>query len=349
MSRRALWSLVLAVALVLLAIRAFTGPGMGRSYVSDQQMGFVQSADGVWEAAPDGVTPTISWTAELSVPPRVFYAANAKDPKQTTVHLSLSRTLGLWAAAFFTLAILSFLYADNPCYKVAEAAVVGVSAAYWGIVGVWDVLVPKLGGALLPLYTKAHFLPSLTDVTGNWWMLVPLALGLMLLCRLVPKVASVSLLPLAFVIGTTAGLKFISFTEGDLLAQSAATMKPLYVERLGVDGALDLAMTVGASLKQTLLFVGVICALAYFYFSVEHKGVVGRAARVGIWYLMITFGAGFGFTVMGRIALLAARFEFMLDDWLWLIDPSGKRVVALTAGAGEVLGQFAQIHSVSVW
>jgi len=43
---------------------------------------------------------------------------------------------------------------------------------------------------------------------------------------------------------------------------------------------------------------------------------------VGIWYLMITFGAAFGFTVMGRIALLAARVEFLFDDCLWLIDPN---------------------------
>jgi hypothetical protein len=28
---------------------------------------------------------------------------------------------------------------------------------------------------------------------------------------------------------------------------------------------------------------------------------------------------------MGRIALLAARIEFLFDDWLWLIDPTNKR------------------------
>jgi hypothetical protein len=48
---------------------------------------------------------------------------------------------------------------------------------------------------------------------------------------------------------------------------------------------------------------------------------VGKVARSGIWMLMITFGAAFGYTVMGRIALLAGRFEFLFDDWLWLIDP----------------------------
>jgi hypothetical protein len=41
---------------------------------------------------------------------------------------------------------------------------------------------------------------------------------------------------------------------------------------------------------------------------------------------MITFGASFAFTVMGRIALFAARLEFLFDDWLWLIDPKGKRL-----------------------
>ena len=44
---------------------------------------------------------------------------------------------------------------------------------------------------------------------------------------------------------------------------------------------------------------------------------------------MITFGAAFGYTVMGRIALLAIRLEFLLDDWLWLIDPSRRRAVAM--------------------
>jgi hypothetical protein len=57
--------------------------------------------------------------------------------------------------------------------------------------------------------------------------------------------------------------------------------------------------------------------------------VGGHTAKVGIWVLMITFGASFGYTVMGRIALLAIRIEFLLDDWLWLIDPTHRRAAAL--------------------
>ncbi len=68
-----------------------------------------------------------------------------------------------------------------------------------------------------------------------------------------------------------------------------------------------------------------LACLVYFFFSFEHKGAVGKVARAGIWVLMISFGAAFGYTVMGRIALLAVRLEFLFNDWLWLIDPAGAR------------------------
>ena len=87
------------------------------------------------------------------------------------------------------------------------------------------------------------------------------------------------------------------------------------------NGAFD----VWGSLRNVLLVGGVLAGLVYFFFSFEHKGFVGKTAKVGIWILMVTFGAAFGYTVMGRIALLAIRLEFLFDDWLWLIDPTDKR------------------------
>ena len=43
---------------------------------------------------------------------------------------SLANTIGIWMGVFFTLAILSFLYKDNPIYKFAEYVYVGLSAGY---------------------------------------------------------------------------------------------------------------------------------------------------------------------------------------------------------------------------
>jgi hypothetical protein len=74
------------------------------------------------------------------------------------------------------------------------------------------------------------------------------------------------------------------------------------------------------SFSNLVLVIGSITCLFYFFFSTEHRGpVYGNLARVGIWFLMVSFGAAFGATVMGRISLLIGRFQFLLSDWLHII------------------------------
>ena len=60
-------------------------------------------------------------------------------------------------------------------------------------------------------------------------------------------------------------------------------------------------------ISRLLLLFGVLSSLLYFYFSAEHKGIVGGISRFGVWVLMIGFGASFGFTVQGRLSLAIGR------------------------------------------
>ena len=64
--------------------------------------------------------------------------------------------------------------------------------------------------------------------------------------------------------------------------------------------------------NHLLILFGVISALIYFFFSKEHKGTIGKISKIGIYFLMIKFGASFGFAVMGRISLLIGRFEELI-------------------------------------
>ena len=50
----------------------------------------------------------------------------------------------------------------------------------------------------------------------------------------------------------------------------------------------------------------------------EHKGALGVASKIGVYFLMVGFGAGYGYTVMSRISLLIGRYQFLLDNWLGL-------------------------------
>ncbi|GAB4324656.1 MAG: hypothetical protein Kow0074_17800 [Candidatus Zixiibacteriota bacterium] len=213
--------------------------------------------------------------------------------------------------AFLTLSILSFLYKDNIFYKAAEHLFVGVSAAYWMVMGFWTVLIPNLIGKLHPPIVRP-FVPAIADQPANYFYLIPAILGMMLLWRLSPKGAWISRWALAFIVGTTAGLNFIRYMASDLLGQINSSMVPLVVFE---NGGLDTL----TSLSNIVIFLGVFCGLIYFFFSKEHKGAFGVGSRVGIWILMITFGAGFGYTVMARISLLVGRFQFILGDWLGLL------------------------------
>jgi hypothetical protein len=347
--------LVFAILGVLVAARAFVGDGMGRIYSQRETVEMVRIdrpvldptrvADGAaatesaWvrtdsDEARDFATAsseTVTWEEVTAITPGEAFAA-FETGEAENIGLDWPRTIGLWLAAFFTLAIFSFLYKDNPFYKVAESVVVGVSAAYWMVVGFWDVVVPNLLGNLAPGLVQATFLPGLDATSSQWQYLIPAIFGLLLLTRLLPKGQWLSLWTLAFIVGTTAALRMVAYIEGDFLSQVNATVEPVYQVVTNADGGVDGYATFWASVRQLTLLIGVLACLTYFFFSVEHKGAIGGVARVGIWFLMITFGAAFGFTVMGRIALLAARFEFLFDDWFWLIDPTNQRVVATAVG-----------------
>jgi len=221
----------------------------------------------------------------------------------------------VWVASFLTLAILSFLYKDNAAYKFAEHLFVGVSAAYWMVYGVWSTLVPNaLAQIYPPLVT--NLMPSLAGQERTMvgaLRIVPCILGVMLLWRLSPKGGWISRWAIAFIVGTTAGLYLIRYLRSDFLDQIRSTAQVPIIAL--VDGRFSL----GGTFSNIITVAGVVCGLVYFFFSKEHKGVFGGASKVGIWVLMITFGASFGYTVMARISLLTGRILFLIDNWLGLV------------------------------
>ena len=64
--------------------------------------------------------------------------------------MEFSSILGAWVASFLTIGIFSYLYKDNPFYKIAEHVFVGVSAAYVAAISFWTQIYPNLLGRLFP-------------------------------------------------------------------------------------------------------------------------------------------------------------------------------------------------------
>ncbi len=206
-------------------------------------------------------------------------------------------TIGIWVAAIFTLAMYSFLYKENPLYRLGEHLVVGISTGYFIVLTYTQVLKPRLIDAIA--------------LENQWILVIPALLGLLYVTRFFPKIAWLSRYPMAFIMGTSMGVGFPLSMKASVLRQLEATILPLY------QAGMPWQILAG----NIILVFGTLAALIYFFFSKPHRGLFfGTGSKIGIWVIMIGFGATFGFTVMGRISLLIGRVQFLLKDWLGVIN-----------------------------
>jgi hypothetical protein len=218
---------------------------------------------------------------------------------------TISTEFMLWttAAALLTLFTFSFLYKDNPLYKIAEHLVVGVSAGYFVIILYYNGLRPNLFNHLFVENTWTLKFDQL-------WYIVPLILGLMMYFRFSRKLAWISRYPIAFYMGIATGLAIPLEMKNRVIQQIYGT-----AVKLGFDYSASGFLGVPQGIWDILIVVLTVCSLIYFFFSKEHKGMFGGMAKVGIYTLMIGFGASFGYTVMARISLFIQRVQF-LRDWV---------------------------------
>ena len=236
--------------------------------------------------------------------------------------------MGAWLVVLLTLCIFSFLYKDNPFYKAAEHLYVGVSAGYVAVISFWQQVQPNMFGRLWPsridvddgsiftsvwyaIYEIFNFISTGFGILDRsifpeggikgfdeirFIYLIPFILGIFMILRLVPKLGWLARWAIAYIVGMAAGLRFYGFLNSDILIQIKAS-------------AIDFTSDWGTIVNALILFIGTLTGLIYFFYSTEHKGVVGRLSRIGIYFLMIKFGASFGFAVMGRISLLIGRIN----------------------------------------
>lgn len=198
--------------------------------------------------------------------------------------------IGAWVAAGLTLFMFSFLYKDNPFFRFGEHLYVGVSMGYTIVRIYYDVMV------------KSLYVPVAQE--GKWWFLIAAVLGLLILTRFIPKISWLSRISFAVIVGFGSGVAIPRIISSNILQQVQGTLKPILNS-----GQSPFGM---AQFNALLILVGVITVLIYFFFSIEHKGPIKVAARIGIYFLMINFGAGFGYTVMARMSLLIGRFDDLI-------------------------------------
>ncbi len=212
--------------------------------------------------------------------------------------MNISTDPWIWIASILTLAIFSFLYRENPFYRAAEHLYVGLANGY-SITITWHLL-------LVPILINR--LAHGSGIGTKIWLVCLAAIGALYFTRVIPKVSWLIRFPIAIALGYSCGLGIPRAIDAEIIKQLKATIitRPMLAH-------LDTA------LWAILILIGVIATISYFFFSAERKGVLKPISYVGIVFIMVGFGASFGYTVMARISLFIGRLQFLLGDWLGVI------------------------------
>ncbi|MCE5196069.1 MAG: hypothetical protein LLG09_02930 [Negativicutes bacterium] len=199
-----------------------------------------------------------------------------------------------WVAGLITLAILSFVFKENPVYRLVEHLYVGASAGY--SISVNFGYIRNLGFSKLG--------------NGVYITIIPIALGLLLFTRYSKKLNYLSRWTTAFLVALGSGLALYGIAKSQLITQVSATFLPVVVMK---DGSFNFL----SSMNNWIMILGVLSVLIYFFFTTNIRNpVFSTASKFGRYLMMVSFGVAFGNSIMMNISLLLGTFDTVLKDML---------------------------------
>ncbi|MEM0352160.1 MAG: hypothetical protein QW459_04160 [Sulfolobales archaeon] len=214
---------------------------------------------------------------------------------------------GAWLCAAMVVWIYSFVYRDNVFYKVAEHMFVGTAAGY--------SIALALDSLNRVLISPAVRSPQ-TFLTTSWHYLIPAILGVLMFAKYSRKYYWLARYAVAINIAVGTGLALRTVPIANVVRQITATIVPLW----GSD-----PVKVFNNWVLVLITLG---GLTYFLFTIFPRRVEGARASpqhlvyralyyIGIYGMMVGFGALFANTIMTRVGFLISIYLIYIQPQAW--------------------------------
>lgn len=179
----------------------------------------------------------------------------------------MADTISMLIASGLMVMMWTYLYRDNPIYKVSEAVLIGTSGGFYTIVGFQSIY-------------KGNIVQMLQ---GDLSQVIGFILLLLLFATFIPSIRWVSRIPMTFLIIVSMSVTAAGSIPATFIGQSVATFTSL------------------TDINGLVMAVSVITVLFYFIFSIEHKGSAGSVARIGRVFLIAGLGGQYAYFVTTRI------------------------------------------------
>jgi hypothetical protein len=202
------------------------------------------------------------------------------------VTLNIFDLFGVWVGVFVTLMMLSFLYKENAFFRLGEYVFIGLATGY-------------AFAASLRLFANQALVPIFN---GNLTFIVPVILGTLFYAQFTKKYSSLYRVPLSLSLGYGLGVTIWSVFAEFFVRQITATMLPIFTGNVLL------------TLDNVVLVAGTTLSLSYFILHREQTGVWGGITKVGKYFILASLGAVFGSNVLGRMAIIIQRIQFLTGD-----------------------------------
>lgn len=208
----------------------------------------------------------------------------------------------IWAIVGFvlTLLVLSYVLGDNPFFKLVTYLFVGIASGAVAVIAIYQVIWPKL---ILPI------------LHGDLLTLIPLALSLLLLAKLFPRISFLGNISMAYLVGAGAAVAVGGAVMGTLISQTSALAAPFDLSTAAASGS-----PISQIVEGVFILIGTLATLFYFQFTskiqanqtIQRSQFVEVMGKIGQGFIAITFGALLAGVFGSAIAALVERMAFLL-------------------------------------
>ncbi len=225
--------------------------------------------------------------------------------------------------AVLTLMVLSYLFRDNPLFRLAIHLFIGSASGYAGAIAWHNVLKP---GLVEPLFEAG--IGGILEPPVPATVIAPLILVIVLLLKLSPRTARYGTLSMAILVGVGAAVVVGGSISGTLIPQTLASMESLNPASVSPQtGETGLERMINVS----LVLLGTITSLLYFRFGqrqslsgegetplavvagVTIPGPGGLIRAVGKGFIAVTFGVMYAGALSASLVVLAERLQSLQE------------------------------------
>lgn len=188
----------------------------------------------------------------------------------------------MWIEVLITLLCMSFLWRDNIGFRLIIRFIIGVGAA----------------NGVLVTYNNLQGVVWAPLMAGQFIVIIPVILGLLLFARLIPKYSWAARYPVCFSSGVGLGLMFGTMISAQFKALILQTITEL-VNAVGFEGQIN----------AIIVALGFVTSISYFLFTVgKNSPILKASSKLGRYFMCVCFGLGWQSELVLYFSAACERF-----------------------------------------